>query len=291
MGETATKGHVGSLGVVPKLSSAEALALSLKVAQYAERRGLNVFLDSRARGLVEWRSYFTPGVDRVDAIAVIGGDGTILRTMHMLKDCDAPVLTIRHGRRGFLADVPPHDFALAIDRLLSGSYSLHEYMRLEAVATGVGELPYALNEVVVATASRFRGKVCRLRTLRYTREGVSERVLSVVGDGVIVSTPVGSTAYSLAAGGPIVDPLMEAVVIVPLAPISLCSRPVVLPGSAKVIVEVSRDSVPVELYVDGIMFSELEPGSTVVVTKAPKPARIIRFFVEDYYSRVFERCL
>lgn len=283
-------GRVRSLGVVPKLSSAEALALALRVAQYAEQRGLRVFVDSRARGLVEWHSYFTPGVDRVDAIAVIGGDGTVLSTLHMLRDSDVPVLTIRHGRRGFLADVPPHDFALAIDRLLSGSYSLHEYMRLAVEAPGLS-LPYALNEVLVTTASRFRGKVCRLRVLRYQREGAPERVLSIVGDGVIVSTPVGSTAYSLAAGGPILDPLMEALVVTPLAPISLCSRPVVLPGDARVVVEVSRDSVPAELYVDGVLFSELVPGSSIAVTRAPRPARVIRFFMEDYYSRVFERCL
>ncbi len=280
-----------SLGVVPKLGSPEALGLALRVARYAEQRGLRVFVDSRARGLVEWHSYFTPGVERVDAIAVIGGDGTILRTVHMLGDSDVPVLTIRHGRRGFLADVPPHDYALAIDRLLSGSYSLHEYMRLGVEVAGVGGLPYALNEAAVITASGFRGKVSRLRVLKHSREGAPERVLSVVGDGVIVSTPLGSTAYSLAAGGPILDPLMEAIVVTPLAPISLCSRPVVLPSSARVVVEVSGDSVPVELYVDGAPFSELGPGSSVIVTRAPRPARFVRFFAEDYYSRVFERCL
>lgn len=265
--------------------------MALKVAEYAEQHGLKACLDSRAKGLVDWLRYFTLGVDGVDAIAVVGGDGTVLRTFHLLKDSDTPVLTIRHGKRGFLADVPPHDFALAIDRLLSGTYSLHEYMRLSVQVEGASGMPYALNDAVVTTASESRGKVSRLRVMKYSQGSIPERVLGIVGDGVIVSTPVGSTAYSLAAGGPIVDPLMRAIIVTPLAPISLCSRPVVLPEDASVAVEVGKDSHPVELYVDGVLFLRLEPGTVVVTSRAPKPARVIRFFAEDYYSRVFERCL
>ncbi|MEM1623732.1 MAG: NAD(+)/NADH kinase [Sulfolobales archaeon] len=261
------------------------------MAEYAEHKGLKVYMDSRTRGLIDWLRYFSLGVDEVDVIAVVGGDGTILRTMHLLGDLEIPILTIRHGKRGFLADVPPHDFALAIDRLLSGVYSLHEYMRLAVQTERVDNIPYALNDAVVTTSSDSRGKVCRLRVMKYSQGGVPERVLTVVGDGVITSTPVGSTAYSLAAGGPIVDPLMRAIVITPLAPISLCSRPVVLPDHVKVSVEVEGDSHPVELFVDGVLISRLEPGDTILVSKAPKPAKVIRFFTEDYFSKVFERCL
>ncbi|MCX8185300.1 MAG: NAD(+)/NADH kinase [Sulfolobales archaeon] len=248
-------------------------------------------MDSRARGSVDWLRYFILGVDEVGVIAVVGGDGTILRTTHLLKDADTPVMTIRYGKRGFLADVPPHDYALAIDRLLSGRYVLHEYMRLLVQAEGVSDAPYALNDAVLITSSEFRGKVCRLRVMKHHQGGVPERVLGAVGDGVIVATPVGSTAYSLAAGGPIVDPLMKAIIITPLAPISLCSKPVVLPDDVKIIIEIRRDSYPVELYVDGILVSRLEPGISASVSRAPKPARIVRFFAEDYYSKVFERCL
>ncbi|MCS7099366.1 MAG: NAD(+)/NADH kinase [Sulfolobales archaeon] len=227
----------------------------------------------------------------MDVVAVVGGDGTVLRTTHLLKDSDTPVLTVRYGKRGFLADVPPHDYTLAIDRLLSGRYVLHEYMRLLVQVEGVGGIPYALNDAALVTSSEFRGKVSRLRVMKYYYGSVPERVLGVVGDGVIVATPVGSTAYSLAAGGPIVDPLMRAIIITPLAPISLCSKPVVLPDDAKILVEVRRDSHPVELYVDGVLISRLEPGAALAASRAPKPARVIRFFAEDYFSRVFERCL
>ncbi|MEM2080470.1 MAG: NAD(+)/NADH kinase, partial [Nitrososphaerota archaeon] len=151
--------------------------------------------------------------------------------------------------------------------------------------------PYILNDAVVTTSSDSRGKVCRLRVMKHSHGSLPERVLTVVGDGVITSTPIGSTAYSLAAGGPIVDPLMEAIVVTPLAPISLCSRPVVLPDYVKVTVEVGGDSHPVELYLDGVLFLRLKPGSSVTISKAPKPARVIRFFAEDYFSKVFERCL
>jgi NAD+ kinase len=276
--------------VVPKLGSTDALALAVKILEYAESRGLKAYLDSRALNYVEWHSTFNLGRDRVDVVVVVGGDGTILRTLHLLGDMDTPVVTIRYGKRGFLADVPPYDYAIALDRLIDGRYVVHEYMRLEARCRGVEGIPYALNEVAVVTSSRARGKVCRLRVMR-CQEGRVEGVLSIVGDGVIIATPVGSAAYSLAAGGPIVDPLMRVILVTPLAPISLCSRPVVLPENSTVLVEVSGDSHEVELYVDGVMTALREPGDSVEVLKAPRPARVIRFFYEDFFSKVFERCL
>jgi len=277
--------------VVPKLDSRDALALSYKILKYAEARGLRPYLDKRASEYIDWYPTFNLGSDLVDVIVTIGGDGTILRTLHTLGDIVIPVITIRYGKRGFLADVPPHDYAIAIDRLIEGRYSLHEYMRLSAIIETPTKPPYALNEVAVVTSPRFRGKVSRLRVLREARAGVIEKVVSVVGDGVIVSTPVGSTAYSLAAGGPIADPLMNIIIVTPLAPISLCSRPVVLPEDSKVVIEVERGSHEVELFVDGVAITRLEPGESLSVVKAPKPAKIIRFFTEEYFSRVFERCL
>jgi len=262
----------------------------VKILEYAEGKGLKAYLDSRALGYIEWYPLFNLSTDPVDVVVVVGGDGTILRTLHLLGDSDTPIATIRYGKRGFLADVPPYDYAIAIDRLVDGRYVVHEYMRLEARCRGVERIPYALNEVAVVTSSKARGKVCRLRVLRY-QEGQAERVLSVVGDGVIIATPVGSAAYSLAAGGPLVDPLMRVILVTPLAPISLCSRPLVLPESSTVLVEVSRDSHEVELYVDGVMVALREPGDSIEVLRAPKPAKVIRFFHEDFFSRVLERCL
>ena len=276
--------------MVPKLDSREAIALAVRILEYAEGKGLKAYLDSRALRYVEWSPIFNLGRDPVDVVVVVGGDGTILRTLHLLGDWDTPIVTIRYGKRGFLADVPPYDYAVALDRLVEGRYSVHEYMRLEARCRGVERVPYALNEVAVVTSSKVRGKVCRLRVVRY-QEGQVERVLSVVGDGVIVATPVGSAAYSLAAGGPLVDPLMRVMLVTPLAPISLCSRPLVLPETSAVLVEVSRDSHEVELYVDGVLVTLREPGDSVEVLKAPRPARMIRFFYEDFFSRVLERCL
>jgi len=262
----------------------------VKILEYVEGKGLKAYLDSRAFEYIKWYPLFNLSTDPVDVVVVVGGDGTILRTLHLLGDRDTPLVTIRYGKRGFLADVPPYDYAIALDRLVEGRYVVHEYMRLETRCKGVEGVPYALNEVAVVTSSKARGKVCRLRVMRY-QGGHMEGVLSVVGDGVIVATPVGSAAYSLAAGGPLVDPLMRAILVTPLAPISLCSRPVVLPETSTVIVEVSGDSHEVELYVDGVMLALRKPGDSVEVIRAPKPARVIRFFLEDYFSRVLERCL
>ncbi|MEM2018844.1 MAG: NAD(+)/NADH kinase, partial [Zestosphaera sp.] len=211
------------LGIVPKLNSPEALQLAKLVLKSAESKGLTAFLDARAKDLVSWDKFFHIGKDDVDIVVVIGGDGTVLSTLHLLRDSEVPVATIRYGRRGFLCDVPPYEYSEMVSRIASGDYKLVEYMRLKAEVRGVGATPPALNEIAVVSSGSGRAKVIRL----YVHKDDEEVYRRLVGDGVIVATPVGSTAYSLAAGGPVVDPTMRALIVTPLASITLCTRPVI----------------------------------------------------------------
>ncbi|MEM2005809.1 MAG: NAD(+)/NADH kinase [Zestosphaera sp.] len=275
------------LGIVPKLNSVEALQLAKLVLKHAESKGLAVYLDSRARDLLTWDKFFQLGRDQLDMLVVIGGDGTVLNTLHLLKDAEVPVATIRYGRRGFLCDVPPFEYSEMIARIASGDYRLVEYMRLEGSVRGVTDIPPALNELAIVSSGSGRAKVIRL----YVQKDGEELYRRLVGDGLIVATPVGSTAYSLAAGGPILDPLMDALVLTPLASITLCTRPVVLPSQSEVAVTVSRDSPEAVLIVDGAYSVPLKPRDSVIIRKYPKPAKFARFYVGDYYVKIFERCL
>lgn len=275
------------LGIVPKLNSPEALQLAKLVLKNAESKGMNAFLDTRAKDLVSWDKFFHLGKDDVDVIVVIGGDGTVLNTLHLLRDADIPIATIRYGRRGFLCDVPPYEYSEMLSRIASGDYKLVEYMRLKGEVKGVDTIPPALNELAIVSLGSGRAKVIRL----YIHKDSEEIYKRLVGDGVIVATPVGSTAYSLAAGGPVVDPLMRALIITPLASITLCARPVVLPPNSEIKVTVAKDSPEALLIVDGAFSIVLKPKDTVTIREHHKPAKFIRFYLGDYYVRIFERCL
>ena len=273
------------IGIVPKFSSPEALALAKKILEYADSKGAEVYLDKRARKVIEWGRIFSVGTDKVDAIIVVGGDGTVLNTLHLLGEDTTPIATIRYGRRGFLCDVPPFEYGTLIDRLLEGNYRVSRYMRLQAIYEDL-KIPYALNEFAIVTSGEARAKVARVSV---KRDG--DELFYLVGDGVIIAPPVGSTAYSLAAGGPVVDPEMEAIIVTPLNPITFCSRPVVLPPSSQVVVSIVKDSPNMLLIADGAFTVKLKPRDTITVRKAPTPAYFIRLYMGDYYVRLFERCM
>ncbi len=273
------------LGVVPKFSSPEALRLAEKLMDYASSKGVDVYLDWRASRLIRWPKTFVLGRDRLDYLVTIGGDGTLLNTLHLLGDAVIPVITIRYGRRGFLCDVAPFEYKVAIDRLLREDFTVIDYMRLVATIKS-RILPYVLNDYVITTSGELRSKVARIRILK---DG--EPVYYLVGDGVIVAPPTGSTAYSLAAGGPVVDPTMEAIIVTPLAPITFCSRSVVVSPNSVITVEVTQESPDLILIGDGNFTIKVQSGEKVEIRKAPKPARIVRFFQGEFYARLFQRCM
>jgi NAD+ kinase len=273
------------LGVVPKFNSPEALEIAASILEYAESLGVEAFIDWRVKDAVTWKKRFTIAKDRVDVIVVVGGDGTVLGTLQLLGESAIPLITVRYGKRGFLCDVPPFEYKAMIDRLVEGRYKVREYMRLKAVVNG-RPIPYALNEYAIVTNGDARSKVGRIDVMKN-----GEEVFNIVGDGVIVASPVGSTAYSLAAGGPVVDPLMEAIIVTPLAPATLCSRPVVLPPSSTVEIAVRSDSPSLELMADGQYRHPLKPGDKVRIERSPKSARFLRFFEGDFYVKLFSRCM
>ena len=274
------------IGIVCKPGSPEALDLASRVLKYIESKGVDAYLDSRLSESLRWDKLFELGRDRVDFVVVIGGDGTVLRTLHLLGDNVIPIITIRYGKRGFLCDVAPFEYKSVIDRLLEGRYKLVEYMRLSGEVKGRYKLNYVLNDYVITTAGAARAKVARVHVMKN-----DEPIYYLVGDGVIVSPPLGSTAYNLAAGGPVVDPEMHAIIVTPLAPITFCSRAVVLPPTTSVRVIVSKDSPQLVLIGDGAFTVELDKGDEVIIRKAPTNAVFARFFVRDFYVRLFERCM
>lgn len=215
-------------------------------------------------------------MDDLDALVAVGGDGTILYT---LQRTTAPLLGVRIGHLGFLAELTPEELAGGLDRVLSGDYFVEERARVATTLAGARQ-PDATNEAVVKT-SRI-SKMVRLEIF-----ADDERVEQVRADGLIVATPTGSTSYALSAGGPIVDPEMEAMVLVPIAPFKLGSRPVVLPGDKTVRVDLLDEGKPAMLTIDGQHDAEVAYGDDLTFTLSETPARFIRFEA-SFYRRVRE---
>jgi NAD+ kinase len=216
----------------------------------------------------------------MDLLVSLGGDGTMLKSAELAAEDDVPVLGVNLGTLGYLTEVEPSGVRMALKRFLSGSYKIEERMRLSADVTRLGstdvEHSTALNEVVIE-------KSVPGHTVRMDVELDRRPFTSWVADGLILSTPTGSTAYSFSVRGPIVDPTHEAVIMAPVAPHMLFDRSMVLRPDCEVRVTVAgtRDC---GLSIDGRPQTPLAPGEAVACVAAPKPSRFITFGEHDFHG-------
>lgn len=206
-------------------------------------------------------------LDGTRLIVSIGGDGTLLWTAQQAASAHIPVLGVNAGRLGFLTEVQLSDTAKALDRWASGDYTLERRAMLEARVDG-GPPNLALNDVVVHKGIEFN-------FIRIEVAVDGHPAGRFDADGAIVSTPTGSTAYSLSLGGPIVHPEVRAIIYMPLNPHSLFTRPVVLPDRARVTVTITNASGLVTC--DGQRTAELKPNSTVEVRSPTTAVELVRF--------------
>jgi NAD+ kinase len=212
----------------------------------------------------------------VDLIVSVGGDGTILRTIHKMND-PVPILGINMGTLGFLVDVEPKDAAETLKHLLQG-FGADERSRLEVLVNDK-RLPPATNEVALITASP-----AKMIDLEVIVDGSLMEELRA--DGMIFATATGSTAYAMSAGGPIVDPRVDAVVLVPMAPFKLAARPWVIPGNSEIKVELKLPGKEALVVVDGQNMATISREETLIMRRAATPARFVRTRRESFYEKV-----
>lgn len=206
----------------------------------------------------------------------LGGDGTILHLSHKYAHLDAPILGINIGTIGFMADIPINDLYLSLQDLLEKKYTIENRLMLD-VSTPKNTTFCAANEALI-----HRGQNGRLIELSVFYEG--KKLALISADGLIVSTPNGSTAYSLASGGPIISPELDVVVITPICPHTISIRPIVLAGALIEVQYISKYEFPVELSVDGIDHCSIHTNEIVKITKSQKTFKLAKLNRYDYFS-------
>ncbi len=210
--------------------------------------------------------------DNADLVIAIGGDGTMLYASRLARESGTPILGINRGRLGFLADVTPDQMIASVDQVLDGNYARDSRLLLEAhLVKGSGEetTAFALNDVVLKR--RETG-----RMVDFSTHIDGEYVNTHSGDGLIIATPTGSTAYSLSCGGPIIAPQLDAVVVVPVCPHTLTDRPIVIPASRSIdVVLLERDETKASITVDGHAVGEIRPEDKLSISAADRRITLI----------------
>lgn len=241
------------------ISAAETLALDLPVTRVAEE------------ALCE----------NADLAIAIGGDGTMLYASRLARESGTPILGINRGRLGFLADITPDQMLASVEQVLTGNYTRDSRLLLRASlvsAAGDEATEYGLNDVVVQR--RGTGGMVDLST-----RVADQYVNTHSGDGIIVATPTGSTAYALSCGGPIIEPQLDAIGLVPICPHTLTDRPIVIPAKQDIeIIMLPREDARAEVTVDGGHLGTLRPGDRLLVAAATQRVTLLHPPEHDFYS-------
>jgi NAD+ kinase len=278
---------VRRVGIVVKPGLAEASGLLRDIADWLAARAIAVLFDREAATADGSGRQATLSPEAlpsaVDLIVVLGGDGTLLATAGRIARAGVavPVLAVNFGSLGFLTETTLPELYTALERVLDGQAAIEERLMLRAAIWSNGqpriELP-VLNDVVVN-----RGPLSRMVDLSVSVEG--ELVARFRADGLIIATATGSTAYNLSAGGPIVHPSVDALLLTPIAPHTLTNRPVVIPASSRLTVQAQLDGAQDLFFTaDGQTGHPITARDEVRVTRAEQPLRLIRSTTRSYFA-------
>lgn len=213
-------------------------------------------------------------------VVVLGGDGTFLSAAHWIGEQSIPLLGVKFGEVGFLAEIAEEGLLPAIASVLRGDYTISPRMRLDVGVTRGAALLFrqtALNDVVLN-----KGALARLLSIRTTIDG--QYLTTYKADGLIAATPTGSTAYSLAAGGPIIHPFVAGIILTPICPFTLTIRPLVVPDTAQVQIALEKSAPDVMLTVDGQFGMPIEEGDTITVKRSAYALSMIHLPGQEYYD-------
>jgi NAD+ kinase len=271
-----------SVGIIARYDKRNAIKLAEDIAEYMNKKGLEVYFEQTLKGKVKRKGNFQQLQDmKTDLIITIGGDGTILRACVAIPKPEPPILAINMGVRGFLTEVSPKEAYTAIERCLKGDYITEKCAKISIIADNK-KIPDALNEALITV-----DEPVKLLYARVSKDG--EHVLDCQADGLMIATQTGSTGYSLSAGGPVLDPRVDAFVLTPICSLSVL-RSIVFPSDSKITVEVLRPK-RIMVVVDGAYRHIVESKNPrITVTRSKNETVFIRFR-ENFYNRLRSRLI
>ncbi|MDG2072044.1 MAG: NAD(+) kinase [Pseudomonadales bacterium] len=273
--------HFNSVGIIAKTGSDQVLDSLRHVVEFLAGQDVDVVLETESASMLGDDSRHCELAemgDCCDLVIAVGGDGNILGAARALAPAGVPILGVNRGRLGFLADVSPHDIEPQVGAVLAGDFVMEEHFLLEGQVTGRSDVCSALNEVLIHAANM-------PKMIEFDLTIYDELVYTQHSDGLIISTPTGSTAYALSAGGPIMHPSIDAVVLVPMFPHTLTSRPLVIPGDFEMKVVIgSHNEVGARVSFDSQIEFEIEPGDELVVRKKKKRLKLIHPPGHSFYE-------
>jgi NAD+ kinase len=270
-------------GVVSRTDSIEALEITQRIINYLESQGVETLVETDTALALELQDHNTNLQDiDGDFVITVGGDGTILRASMEIRTSEAPLFGVNMGRRGFLSEVPPEGIEEAVQKVINEDYFIEESIKVKSWGVGMNEaFPDALNEVLVASTLPSKMLLMRL--------SIDDNVITdIQADGAIISSPTGSTAYNMSAGGSIISPHINALSLTVICPYSYF-RSIVIPADSTVRVELLKPRADGMVIIDGRSYIALKPGSIIEATISENKTKFIRF--KPFYSRIQNRLM
>ena len=275
------KEEMKKIGIICKPGKKEPLEILKEILPFLRQQGCETFVDNDAAEAVNIRGYSRDEISSVVEVAIVlGGDGTMLHVSRLVAEKGIPILGVNLGSLGFITEVCRDEIFSAINKMLNGECAVEERLMLTAsIHRGGAKIAdnTVLNDVVIN-----KGVLARINDLEMFINGVY--VTTFKADGLIISTPTGSTAYSLSAGGPIIYPTLECIVLTPICSHTLTNRPIVLPDDFKIEVVVKTISGDVFLTLDGQVGVPLEIGDSIEISKAAYKTKLLVPIAHNYFN-------
>jgi len=269
-------------GIVAKLHAKGIESHLERLGKFLKGRGIEIAVEEGINQIFDLSGeVYTRGEipSRVDFLVVLGGDGTLLSVANLAAKAEIPLIGVNLGFLGFLTETKKEEMEEALEEFLSGKASVDERELLEIKFRS--KRIFALNDAVINKSA-----LARIITIRVGIDG--QEISRLRADGIIVSTPTGSTGYSLSAGGPIVNPSVSAILITPICPHALTQRPIIIPSSLKVSLKLISGE-EVYLTLDGQRGEEMREGEIIEVKRATQKLKLIRPSGRTYYKMLREK--
>jgi NAD+ kinase len=265
-----------TVALLPKIQDDLSKTLAKDVLKFLEDHDIAVFVEDDKANLLKRAPLSSANPEEIEFLITMGGDGSILRAAHHYANLDAPILGINLGHLGFMADIPVSNMLPCLEEFVLGKFSIQKRAMIEGISPK-GDLFFSMNDCVFHRAQN--------PSLVEISIFVDDLYLNTFqADGIILATPNGSTAYSLAAGGPILTPEIEALVVTPICPHTISNRPLILSLEKEIQIEYISQSKPIEVIADGLYRFELKTGEKVKLRKSLRSFKLVNLNQMDYFS-------